>query len=81
MVKLSRDALEIDDLLQEFWQRLEVVDADTVKQLCRDLGVELVILCGVGMGNAETTPGMLFPNEFLKWVTELGASLNVDVIL
>lgn len=81
MVKLSREALVIDDLLQEFRQRLDVISADTVKQLCRDLRVELVILCGVGMGDAETTPGLYFPSEFLEWVAELGASLNVDVVL
>jgi hypothetical protein len=72
--------LVIDDLLQAFRQRLEV-SADTVRQLCRDLNVNLVIVCGVGMGRSEFAPGMFFPNWFLEWVTELEASLNVDVVL
>lgn len=70
--------LEVDDLLQEFRQRLDV-PAATVRQLCGDLDIELVIVCGVGLGGAETAPGLYFPNEFLEWVADLGASLNVDV--
>ncbi|MGN6276883.1 MAG: DUF4279 domain-containing protein [Solirubrobacterales bacterium] len=70
--------LAVDSLLQEFRQRFDV-SASAVKALCRDLSVNLVILCGVGVEGAETAPSLFFPSSFLEWVTELGASLNVDV--
>jgi hypothetical protein len=80
MVKVGRcGILDIDDLLQEFRQHLEV-DADTIRQLCRDLNLNLVIVCGVGIGGSDTAPTLFFPTWFLEWVTELDASLNVDVI-
>lgn len=72
---------ENDDLLQEFRQRV-AVSPEAVRQVCRDFNLNAVVICGVGIRDAaEPAPDMYFPNEFLEWVTELGASLNVDVIL
>jgi hypothetical protein len=72
---------ENNDLLQEFRQRV-TVSPETVRRLCRDLNLDAVVICGVGIRDAtEPAPDLYFPNEFLEWVAELGASLNVDVIL
>jgi hypothetical protein len=80
MVKLGpRDTLDIDDMLRELRERV-IVSAVTVKKLCDDLGVDLVIVCGVSGESADTMPEMLFPTDFLKWVVELGAELSIDVI-
>lgn len=73
------DTLEIDDLLLEFRQRLDV-PAATVRQLCRDLNVELVIVCRVGVEDAERAPELVFPTAFLEWVAEFGVSFDVDVV-
>lgn len=81
MVKVGpRKTLKIDALLQELQERITVSAAD-VQQLCRDLNVELVILCGVGMDKADDLPTTYFPQDFVKWAAEMGAALNVDVIL
>ena len=74
------DPFKIDELLQEFRRRVSV-SAESVRQVCRDLSVELVIVCGVGINDLETSaPDLFFPSEFLSWATELGASLNVDIV-
>jgi hypothetical protein len=71
---------ESDDLLQEFRQRV-AVSPEAVRQLCRDFSINPVVICGVGIRDAtEPAPDLYFPSEFLKWVAELGASLNVDVL-
>ena len=82
MIKIGgRETLEIDDILQELRERVNVSSA-TIRQLCNDLGVEAVVVCGVGQHeSAETTPALFFPVDFIEWVAEMGASLNVDMIL
>jgi hypothetical protein len=71
---------ENDDLLREFRQRV-AVSPEAVRQLCRDLSINPVVICGVGIRDtAESAPDLYFPNEFLAWIAELGASLNVDVL-
>lgn len=72
--------LEIDDLLQELREKV-AVDSAVVRQLCQDLDVSLVILCGVGMGESEDLPITYFPPEFVAWAAEMGAAINVDVVL
>jgi hypothetical protein len=80
MVKIGpSETLDIEDMLHELRERMDV-SPETVKQLCADLNLDLVIVCGVGGEQADTMPAMFFPSEFLAWVVELGASLNVDVI-
>lgn len=77
----GQETIEIDALLQELRKSVEV-SAEAVRQLCDDLGVEAVVLCGVGQHeDAITTPALSFPTDFLEWVAEMGASLDVDVIL
>jgi hypothetical protein len=82
MVKVDGgETIEIDELLREFRQRIDV-SADAVREACKDLRVKAVILCGVLQHeDAVTTPNLEFPADFLGWIAELGASLDVDVIL
>jgi hypothetical protein len=80
MIKIGpQETWGIEGMLQELRERADV-SASAVKQLCADLQIELVIVCGVGGEQADTMPAMLFPTEFLKWVADLGASLDVDVL-
>ena len=80
MVKIGpSETLDIEGMLRELRERVDV-SPEAVKQLCADLKLDLVIVCGVSCEEADTTPAMFFPTEFLSWVVELGASLNVDVI-
>lgn len=80
MVKIGpSETLDIESMLQELRERMDVSPA-VVKQLCADLNLDLVIVCGVSGEEADTMPAMFFPSEFLAWVVELGAALNVDVI-
>jgi len=74
-----QETLDIDDLLHEFREQV-AVSPQVVRRLCRDLNLDLVVVCGVGGGGADTLPATFFPTEFLDWTVELGASLNVDVI-
>lgn len=77
----GQETIEIDGLLEELRQRVNVSSA-VVRQLCSDLSVEAVVLCGVGQHeDAITTPTLGFPADFLEWVADMGASLDVDVIL
>lgn len=80
MVKIGpSETLDIEDMLLELRKRVDI-SPDTVKKLCADLELDLVIVCGVSGEEADTMPAMFFPTEFLEWVVELGASLNVDVM-
>jgi hypothetical protein len=75
----GQETIEIDALLQELRKRVEV-SAAVVRQLCDDLQVEAVVLCGVGQHeDAITTPALCFPADFLKWVADLGASLMLTL--
>jgi hypothetical protein len=68
-------------MLQELRDEMNV-SASTLKRLCDDLKVKPVIICGVGQHeSAITTPTLFFPLDFLRWATEMGASIDVDVIL
>jgi hypothetical protein len=77
----EHETLKIDDLLRELRERINV-PSHTIKQVCSDLGVNLVIVCGVRQHEtAETTPALFFPDDFVAWVAEIGGSLDVDMIL
>jgi Domain of unknown function (DUF4279) len=75
-----RHALEIDALLQELREQVNL-ESDQVRELCRDLGIEASILCGVGMGEADDLPVTFFPQDFVAWAAEMGAAINVDIVL
>jgi hypothetical protein len=73
-----RRTLDIEDMLRELRERVGV-SPEIVRQVCADLNVDLSIVCGVGGDEEDAMPTMFFPTDFLSWVVELGASLNVDV--
>ncbi len=72
------ETLDIEGMLKELRKRAEV-SPELVRKVCADLNLDLVIICGVNGEEADTMPAMFFPTDFLSWVVELGASLNVDV--
>jgi Domain of unknown function (DUF4279) len=77
----EQETLKIDDLLRELRERISV-SSHTIRQVCNDLDINLVVVCGVRQHeDAETTPALFFPSEFVAWVAELGGSLDVDVIV
>lgn len=74
-----RETLELDGLIGEFRDLVDVPGA-LVRQICDELDVEAVVLCGVLQGDSEILPALAFPADFLEWVSRLGASLDVDVM-
>jgi Domain of unknown function (DUF4279) len=82
MVKIGeRETLKVDDLLRELRERISV-SSETIRQVCNDLNVNPVVVCGVRQHEtAETTPALMFPADFVAWVAEIDASIDVDVIL
>ena len=77
----SVETLEIDDLFRQLRERVDV-SPSRVRHVCDDLGLELIVVCGVGQHeDAESTPTLFFPSDFLEWLSEMGASLNVDIVL
>jgi Domain of unknown function (DUF4279) len=73
-----RRTLDIEGMLLDLRKQVDVAP-DVVRRVCTDLNLELIITCGVNAEGADTAPVMYFPSEFLAWVVELGASLNVEV--
>lgn len=63
MVKVpGREILEIDDLLQELRRQISVPGAK-IRQLCQELNLEAVVICGVGQHEAAITT----PTHFSLW--------------
>jgi hypothetical protein len=82
MLKVGEhETIEIDDLLRELQETLSG-PTTFIKELCDDLGLKPVVICGVGQHeSATTTPTLFFPADFVNWLAEIEASLDVDVIL
>jgi Domain of unknown function (DUF4279) len=77
MVKVGgKETTKIEAMLSERFD----VPAGVVEKLCSDLNLRAVVLCGVGQ-DAEETPQLEFPPEFVAWVAEMGAAIDVDVVL
>jgi hypothetical protein len=76
----EHEGLDMQDLLQEFKERISV-SSSLVRQVCTDLDIQAVVFCGVRQRESEITPALEFPMDFVEWVGELGASIDVDVIL
>jgi hypothetical protein len=74
----ERAALDLDGMLVALRERVSV-PAAVVRQLCVDLDVAAVVVCGVLQREYESAPSLKFTPEFLDWVSELGASLDVDI--
>jgi len=75
-----RSVLDIEDMLHELQAKVSTLPND-VRRVCGDLKLDLVIICGVSGEQADALPTMFFPADFLAWVAEMGASLNVDAAI
>lgn len=74
------EVVEIEDVIKEFEGRVGSV-AERIKEICEDLDIEAVVLCAVLQPIFAPAPSLRFPPGFLQWVGEMGAILDVDVIL
>jgi len=74
----ERETLELGTLLSDLQNRVGV-SGTTVRQICADLGVTAVITCSVLQRGYESSPVLIFPPDFIDWVSGLGASLDVDI--
>ena len=73
-----QETLQIDGMLQEMRNRLSSAK-DVIPQICKDLRVRAVILCGVSRNESDHMPALDFPPSFTRWVASLGASIYVDI--
>jgi hypothetical protein len=76
----DRETIFLNEMLRELQERVGV-PGKKLKELCDDLDVEAVIVCGARQGKTNTTPALSLPTEFLEWAVEMGASINVDLVL
>lgn len=74
------EAIEIDRLLNKF-QKLVDVPGETIRQVCSDLEVEAVVICGVLQPISSATPNLCFPTNFLRWVADMEAEIYFDLIV
>jgi hypothetical protein len=75
----DRETIEIGDMLEELQEQVNV-PGNIVKQICAELGVRAVVVCGVIQSPEGPSAALEFPADFLDWTAALGASINVDVI-
>jgi hypothetical protein len=47
--------------------------------MCGELNVEAVVGVGVVLPESASWPIFYIPAQFVQWVSEMGASLDVDV--
>jgi hypothetical protein len=64
--------------LLESLQRDIVASPMEIKSICADLNVEVWVMIGVFTPEGASWPICVFPKEFLAWVGEIGASMDVD---
>lgn len=74
----ERETLEIGPILEELRGHV-AVPGSVVRKLCADLGVGAVVVCSVLQRGHETAPALVFPADFIGWISDLGASLELDV--
>jgi hypothetical protein len=75
----ARAADELAPLLESLRQRI-TVSSDEVGQLCRDLGVDAVVVCRVAAYDPTSAlPMLTFHPEFTAWVAKIGADIDVEV--
>jgi hypothetical protein len=72
--------IDIEGIIQELKDQVGLAAAH-VKDISDELDIEAVVLCGVLQPTSAPAPSLRFPPEFLQWVAEMGAILEVDVIL
>jgi len=74
------EAVEIADVTREFKDRVGSA-TEHIKEICEDLDIEAVVLCAVLQPIFAPAPSLRFLPRFLQWVAEMGAILDIDVIL
>lgn len=74
-----RETLDVAAMLDELRGRLTVSSA-VVRETCGELGLVPDIECAVSP-TSRLTPIITFPPEIVAWVNDLGASIDVDVML
>jgi hypothetical protein len=80
MVKIGpRKTLETKSMLRELRENIDA-PATVIRQACSELNVEAVITCTIEP-TSLITPALQFPLGFVEWVADIGASIDVDVML
>jgi len=80
MVKVGpQRTVDINELLRDLRTRVNT-DGNLIKELCADLNVEAVIVCGVIQTSQGRSAAIEFPVDFLEWAASKNASIVVDVI-
>jgi hypothetical protein len=74
-----RETYELGGIIADL-QSLIPVPGSAVKELCQDLKLEAVCEFAVLQPSEKSTPNMDFPPPFIDWLSERGASINVDFI-
>lgn len=74
-----RETLEVDGMLDELRGRLSTASA-LVNETCAALGLVSAVYCAVEP-TSRLTPSLQFPREFVVWAADLGAFIDIDVML
>jgi hypothetical protein len=74
-----RETYELGGIIADL-KGLIPVSGGAVKELCRDLELEAVCEFAVLQPSEKSPPNMDFPPPFIDWLSERGASINVDFI-
>ena len=81
MLKIAdKESLHIDGMLQQMREKIGPVETE-IPQICKDLQVQAVILCGVLRNDSALMPALNFSSDFVSWADTIEASINVDVVL
>jgi Domain of unknown function (DUF4279) len=81
MVKFAeQETLQIEEMLDGLKKQIGASGA-AVPQICKDLKVQAVILCGVRRNDSDSMPALNFSPSFTGWAASLELSINVDIIL
>jgi hypothetical protein len=67
-------------LLDEL-RALVTIPAPQFRERCAELGLATEDLVSATPPSAEASPSLWFPAEFVAWAAELGALIDVDVLL
>lgn len=74
-----REALEVGRMLDELQERLPL-PSSVVAEACVEFGLVPWIYCAVEP-TSRRTPSLVFSREVIAWVQEVGAFIDVDLLL
>jgi hypothetical protein len=75
---LERETETVESMLADF-RELVSIPPSVVRAASAELGLSPVVVCSVLRRESEGYPVLLFPPDFIEWVAELGATLDVDI--